>query len=277
MELPEIRVNLVEEDEWSRWSPESLGPFAADSAHEDFPSLSVENIATLLSEVVPTGRRSRIREKRWSIVRPDDLQEIAALVKSGADEFETTRLMILDANQWMYEEAATPNDRDIRKAMGVANSVTYSYLISDSWSDALRADPTEEWGSVRPEVSKRHLSDWLKLQIEYVHEEGFYDRFLLFSMHGLEDLPVFDFYVKWMEERGYNEAGILSELRQDLIAFKDDYLTVFWTGLNHLMDGHMCDLQSRLEWPKHWRRKIEEMGDAAYFEMVDYVQARRGA
>lgn len=257
--LPSVRINIVEEDEWKPWAYDGrFGEVVADASYESFAALKVDEIAEYLSELIKPTRGPMVR-KRWSVVTQEDLGRAAQAVKDG--ELEATRMMFQDAAQWMWEEAGTPTDRDIKKAMEVAADEIYSEHMGDAWLEFADAHGLDVTAIARKLVETA----------SYDRKENYYDRYISLSWAGVPEAKEF---LKWaVEHYGLLESQALYELSDSLKGISRDFVINTLQSLQRGLED--MDWNNRANWKKHWEASKKEHGRTVIPEILDWFEKEK--
>lgn len=253
--LPSVRINIVEEEGWKPWSYEDrFGEVVANAAWESMSDLKVDDITEYLAELIkPT--RGPMSRKRWSVVSQEDLGRAAQAMKDG--ELESTRMMFQDAAQWMYEEAGTPTDRDIKQAMEIAADNRYDGNLGSEWLEFASAH----------ELDADQIARKLVETASYERKENYYDRYISLSWGRVPEAKRF---VKWaVETSGLMEKQALYELEDSLKGIAADFVTNTLEALRRGLED--MDWNNRTHWKKHWEASKKEHGKAVIHEILDWL------
>lgn len=252
-----VHVNLVEQEGWEKYDPAS-GKFdwIMDSAWQDFRSMDYGTLRGLVDDLWTVSVKG-LRKPRVQL-SIEELEYLAGRLKNHHhdDDMESVQRPIVDAIQWMYEAAVTPNDGDVESAMEhaeeqfKANPEMYDPL----WEPVLllvREIPKgpKEWAPRAPRVGRvteDQLLDQLLSTISFEHEKDQWDRYL-----------VFDFWsapaaVELLKRDPKAEEELDAEFRN----IRLNYVRDFFKGLEKTMKD--INIENRSDWKKAWKSMISD-------------------
>jgi len=261
--LPTIRVNLVEEEGWKPWSyEERFGELVADAVWNDWASLKADDVMDYLAEIVKPAR-GRMARKRWGVLTQEDLGRAAEAAKKGDPTLESTRQAFVDAMQYMYEEAGTPTDRDIERAVEFAQDNRYGNHLGFLWEGFLDATGMDA-DEVAAQVVGKPFS---KI---YHRKPGWYDRYIVLSWN---EVPAARQLLSWLSEHSENGPPSAKEvdeaLRTDLGGIAGDFVYDVLLALQKIHEN--VDWANRAKWRKHWEIVREERKGEILRELLDFT------
>jgi hypothetical protein len=182
-DLRPIEINIVEEKEWKWDSGGKIMDWASDNAWQDWRNLSARDCEPLVADVAEAG----LTKKERARLKPEDFERICERMKEEPDLLESLHLAILDASQWMWEEAYIPDDGEIREAMELAeDDFTEDLEWRDVWKLVVGERPLPFKGPLewRPKTFRwtehQAIREFLKA-VSYRRKPGHYDRYLVFE------------------------------------------------------------------------------------------------
>jgi hypothetical protein len=112
-----IKINIVEENGWKNWDYATSGgisEWSMDNAWDDWTHMEESTCRGYLEDLI----KASLPKKQQLRFSWDDLEGICEEMKRDRHrKFESVSQAIIDAHQWAWEEAYTPDDRDIKIAM----------------------------------------------------------------------------------------------------------------------------------------------------------------
>lgn len=246
-----VRINLIEQKGWWPWREASvLAERAHDAALEKFHDMPLGVVRDLVEDLIGNAPLGWAGPKEWSPrqATSTEFQEIAREVKEGTDErFEGTRFAIMDAMTWMYQEAMTPNSGDIRDAMTrTVDHLGGDYnLDHELWEPILGTKSGEWW-------SESAILRTLMNQVDFIHDRGNYDRYLVFSFGGSATVLMLTKKSPWPKKL------IDGRLKEEFARLRRDYLEYFFYFLEREMKE--VDVDGRIRWDVRWKELMTSPG-----------------
>jgi hypothetical protein len=238
-----LKINIVEEDGWKPYDPgnvKGVWQWAIDNAWDDFTNMSEDTCESLVRDLYKPGEL-------------DDagLERICEQLKDDHAALENTAQAMMDASQWAWEEAYTPTDGDIAKAM---KRIGDWIEFDDYWSLIVRphaeAGP-KDWYPGRKWTETMILED-LESRISYSRKEDAYDRYIVFDWKDAP--PVVDLLAKLKRKPG--EGGSPADVEADLDAWMGAYMNGFWVILSEVMQD--VDTHYRVDFWPHWKSVLRD-------------------
>lgn len=251
MSLEKIRVNIVEEPGWKPYDPGGeIMEWASNSSYEDFRHMSKVDMIELVEDMFG---RAKTGPLEWSprkfALSEEDCDIIWEELKEGGltGKLETTWQSILDAMQWTWEEAYTPDNGDIRDAMErAAEAVADEYNLDTSpWEPLLERTGWDE----------RKILESLMGKVSYEREENHYDRFIVFDFGAAEAVKKL-LKIVYADPEELSEKETLDQLKMDFEGLRDGYVDLFFGKLEKIM--RETDASNRTEFRKHWKSMLSD-------------------
>lgn len=173
---PPQRINLVEREEWkdSYDITGDLGTNIMDSAYAEVEAMRSEDVAYYAEKFLSHTQKKKV------ILSAEQKDVLFTAFKAGGDErLENFRMLLRDAGTWAWEEAYTPTDLDLHKAL----KKTLKELPSEH-SDWFFPHEIlwRVYQSLGYEEHSKFINDILEAASVHIeHKEGRYDRFLIFD------------------------------------------------------------------------------------------------
>jgi|SRR5579871_3952922 len=251
-----IKINLVEQDGWKNWdyaSSHGISEWASDNAWDDWTNMDSTTCRDYVQDLINAALPKKQRLK-FSL---DELERICEeMQEERYDHFESVSQAIIDAHQWAWEVAYTPDDKDIKIAMEKAErNWDWDFRMAGFWDFIQREQEVEgprEW-SPRPPTTwtMNQLFDQLIERIRYEREKDHYDRFLVFDWG---DSPAVKRLLEVLKTKP-NEGGPM-EVEAELDDLVSRYLKVFFTEL----EDRMQDKDIHIYWDldPHWENVLKD-------------------
>ena len=253
------RVNITEYPEWKKVWESAEGDWVGNAAWADWQGITMDSnlldgyVYDLIKAAYSKGNRTRSRL--------ENLRNTDALLDAVkcSDGFESTRQVIMDTLEFMYQDAAMPRDGDISVSVEDAGVTFVTRHLSYYWRliAAKNLPPTgvKEW---RPDQEKFEMTfggvqKQLLAEIRYEHKENEYDRFL-----------VFDFGNSWVihrliaKIRGHpdEEVGetMAADLENDLEEARQDFIRDFFKSFVRTTGN--IDVSNRTDFHLEWLKTL---------------------
>jgi hypothetical protein len=253
--LPPIRINIVEEAGWQPYDPGNLKgvlTWASDNAWDDWKNMSEETCQDLVEALLDAA----FTRKERAGIGPEGISRICEeLRENDGDELDATFHAIIDAHQWTWEEAYTPTDLDIEKAVDRAKGEWFmDARLSDYWNLALaredRPKGPKEW-SPRIVWTEAGLFHHLDEHIRYQRKREEYDRFIVFDWGDADPIVALLEAIKRTPAEGSRE-DVENELRE----WADLFMHKFFSALEDRMQ--VVDTAYRTDFDKHWKTMLSD-------------------
>src|SRR4029077_1350587 len=253
LKLKPIRINIVEEDGWKNWDysqTDGISQWSSDNAWDDWREMDDETCQGYIVDLMEASMTKREQKK----VTEEDLERICKELRKHTYDLETTLHAITDAHTWAWEEAYTPDDRDIEKAMETtARHWDWDWSMAKYWSFVLQDEPPEgprEW-SPRGRWTIQSLFKEFVKRISYERKPGYYDRFMIFDWGNSEPVQLLLEALKRNPEEG-NKADVEFELG----GMAENYLSTFFKVLEQRMrDNYPSDAW---DVTPHWKSMLKD-------------------
>jgi hypothetical protein len=245
--------NLTEEEEWKPWDPgndKGAWGWASDNAWDDWKNLDDDECHRLVSDLVEDA----LTKKEQKRVTQTHIEAICAeLHENTWDTLEATFHSILDAMQWAWEIAYTPNDDDIETALEKAKGELGDDIrLADYW-DLVRSEipvGPKEW-SPRAAWTDNRIFKELEENITYRRKPKAYDRYLVFDWLGTG--PVADMKAALKE---HPEQGSPKDVEFEIEEWADQFMRYFFTELEKRMQG--VETGNRVDFDSMWANVLED-------------------
>lgn len=253
------RVNITEYPEWKKVLESAEGDWVGNAAWADWQGITMDlnlldvYVYDLIKAAFSKGDKTRRRFENFK-----DTGALLDAVKCS-DGFESTRMVIRDTLEFMYQDAAIPSDRDVSVSVEDAGVTFMVGHLPYYWRliAAKNLPPTgvKEW---RPDQGKVEMTfgevrKQLLTEILYEHKENEYDRFL-----------VFDFGNSWVihrliaKIRGHpdEEDGetMARDLENDLDEARQDFVRDFFKSFVRTMGS--IDVSNRTDFRLEWLKML---------------------
>jgi len=259
-----VKVNLVEHDAWKTWeSGGDIMGWSSDSAFDMYRAYVKSDASGWIDDIigVPSDDVHDWSPKKHKFT-PEERGELVEALKAGKLN-EQTRQVILDAMTWAWEEAYTPNDRDIERSIESAKELVMDEFYFDEGAELLWAPLIAEgWDEAG---IKRSLLE----VISYKREEHHYDRYITLetgdagAVRELLD-AVASQPAKFIEGTIIGINTYAGKVMEELLGF-----------LKKKLEKHMqqVDTSTRVEFTDNWKRMLSDKGAMAFArkEMKDYL------
>lgn len=248
-----IRINIVEEDGWKPWDyaqSDGISSWSADNAWDDWQNMDDETLKGYIEELLEVSL-SKAERKR---ITPEDVDRIAEEIReSTTDSFESMYHAIVDAHQWAWEIAYSPDDRDIGKAMEKARRHWDLERLPDYWDLVLQDEAPEgprEWSPRGHWTTSKLYQDFIE-RIVYERKAEHYDRYIIFDWGESGAVKLLLQALK-----NHPEEGSVEGVESDLKDLSDSYLTTFFKEL----EQRMQDNDPRYHWDldPHWKIMLKD-------------------
>lgn len=267
--FPPVRINLVEQKGWEPWDwAGRLSERASDAAHEDYSNLDEGRLIDFLRDMAGDDlTKGWTGPKEWSPrkkkISDEEFEWLSTQLEGTA--LENTRYAILDAMTWMYEEAMTPSNVDIRDAILRMKDFARSHFDVDE----------ELWEPIVGEAPglwfENQIAEELSDEVQYLREDNHYDRFLVFT-------PALSEVVQDLIEKSpWPKKKLYSRLETQFRSFQEWYLDHFWDAVHKEFDD--VDITNRTRWSKHWNDMLNFKAQMVSVrkEMVEAVKSREAS
>lgn len=260
-----VKINIVEHAGWKPYDPGGkLIGYASDSAYDEFVAYRGTEAKNWVTDIL--GAKVKGSHPRdWDPTKPDLTDEqIEILAKALAErDLEHTSQMVLDALTWSWEEAYTPNDRDIKDALDEADDDVLEETVFYEGDEELWG-PILESGWDKEKILKSLLD-----VAAYEREAGHYDRFVNFEFSDAEAVRALT--PSLLADRG-TALNKIVRLNAWLKDFVDDFMGKFFKRLDKGMER--VDASNRTEFRSKWKARLQDKGEvkAARKEMLEYLK-----
>lgn len=272
--LAVIEKNIVEQPGWKEvWEPGNVHMSrASDLAADHVRDFDLDFRKALLHELAgdiydPTAESGPQDWSPRAVISPADVDAILEGMEQSDSKLEAVQGLILDTATWMYEEALTPNDGDIRAALDKAKD-TYEEknrfsIDYDLWEPLMSKDP---------EVTGRLILHDLLTGIRYTRKQGQYDRYLVFDLNEVKGAWMLLGEIPVKDRRAMARA-----LDGDWSTLADGFTKWFLSALQQEMESE--DISNRIDWRKAWFAARPKDGskeqDAIQQAMMAYAREAR--
>lgn len=245
--------NLTEEEEWQPWDPgneKGVWGWAGDNAWDDWKNLDDDGCLRLVGDLVEDA----LTKKEQKRVTPAHIEAICAELREHTrDTMEATFHSILDAMQWAWEIAYTPNDGDVEHAIKKAKGdLGDDIRMADYW-DLIRSHAPagpKEW-SPRGTWTDTRIFEELEENIHYRRKPKAYDRYLVFDWKGTRSVADMKAALTAHPEQG-KPADVDFEIEE----WADQFMRYFFTELEKRMQD--VETGNRVDFDSMWANVLED-------------------
>lgn len=254
------RVNITEYPEWKKVLESVEEDWVGNAAWADWQAITIGTFDTLESYIFdlikaafPKGNRKRSRL--------ENLRNTDALLDAVkcSDGFESTRHVIRDTLEFMYQDAAMPSDGDLSVSVEDASHPFMFGHMPYYWRLIAAKDlpPTgvKEW---RPDHGKVQMTFFevrkqLLQEIRYEHKENDYDRFLVFSFGNSRAVRLLiDAIGNHPDEE--DRETMAADLENDLEEARQDFVRDFFKSFVRTMGS--IDISNRTDFHSEWLKTL---------------------
>lgn len=245
MSFEKKRVNIVELPGWKPYdSGGNIMNWASDNAYEEFRHTSKGDLLELVSDMFGRAKPGPLE---WSPIRFEITEEDYDLIweelqPGTTTKLESTKLAIIDALQWMWEEAYMPDDGDIELAIertaetmldthGIDTSLWEPLLEIEGWDEAI-------------------ILQTLMARVSYERQQNYYDRFVVFDFGEVGAVEKL-LKIVYADPEELSEKETVRQLKVEFEALADDYMDLFFAKLGKVMS--QTDAPNRTDFKKHWK------------------------
>lgn len=254
--FPPVKVNLVEEDGWSRWDPGGELPnWASDNAYSEYSVVGENDCKDLINDLMAAS----FPKAQWRKIGDEELERICSQLKEDWQEgLELTHNAIIDAMTWAWEEAYTPSDDDVKDViskMADGFEVDEFDLSGAHWQRVIGRQPrpgVKEWIPGAKKWSYASAFKSLLQKVGYERKPGWYDRHLVFDFGDAE--IVGDVLEAARKEGAEEEAE--EALANEFEKLQNEYLWEFFRKLDREMDD--ADPGNRVDFRKFWKVMLSD-------------------
>lgn len=254
---PPAKINLVEHDEWKEYDPtDKMGDYAFQNAMDAVSHMSLQEVVGLAEDVLGAGRRKAVG------MTSTQAEAFWEAYDANKDSLTLFHQLIQDAMTSAYQEAYTPTDADITRAIDlavdeVANDQDWLYGHDDLY---------EVRNKLGYDSSKGFVKDLLYQSVYLKRKPGYYDRHLIYAPPSEELLE------RMKKVQGVQRfAGVL-EWYPAVDILKDPHIVKEFTDLfneikpdivrktfNELVT-HMrkIDLENRFDFTSQWKSMLKD-------------------
>lgn len=264
-----LRINISEEDLWAPYDTArsdtnrnrgNVWDWASDNAWDDWRQIGrecLDILKDLVDAYVPKSKAKKISEY--------DIRRICEAIKDDDAPFEEIRQAFVDAATWAWEEAYTPEDSDLEKALEYAMDEAIGEVSPPTyWGEMLNPNVQgpKDWSPLRKFTKKDFLRE-IEAGISFEHEDNQWDRFIVFD---LMDGPVVKYMRRKLKSGFADTEGELVTV--DAAAFETDMRDHFVDPVIHKMGRALDKVMERVEpwqrvdFKKHWKEILRDKSRA---------------
>lgn len=261
---PLQKINLVELEQWKK-SYDFTGDLGAnimDSVYSELDAMRSDDVAYYAEQFLSHTQNKKIT------LSAEQRAALFTVFKAGGDErLENFRMLLRDAGSWAWEEAYTPTDLDLDKAL----KKTLKELPSEQadWFYG-REMLWRVYQSLGYEEQRKFIGDILEAASVHIHhKKGRHDRFLIFDPGSTRFIKSVVTQQVLPEPPGVLDwAPPITRLNKDLVSglsalfdeMKDALISKFFKVLDQ-------DMQNVDHWYRvDYDRQIRTMLDSRYPE-----------
>lgn len=245
--LKPIKINLVEQDGWKNWDYATSGgisEWASDNAWDDWTNMDSSTCQGYVEDLI----KASLPKKEQQKFSRDDLERICEeMQEERVEHFESISQAIIDAHQWAWEIAYSPDDKDVKIAMERAEkSWDWDFHMAPYWEFIQKGseEGPRDW-SPRASWTLGQIYDQFMKEIHYERKDDHYDRFMIFDWGKTPAVKRLLEILKTKPNEG--DAGAVASDLDDMVS---RYLRVFFREL----EKRMQDKDIHLHWDldPHW-------------------------
>lgn len=247
-----IKINLVEQEGWETWdyAKGDISSWAMDNAWDDWKNMDEQTCQGYVEDLA----KASLPKDKWLKLSSEDIERICEeMMEERVEHFESLSQAIIDAHMWAWEEAYTPDDRDIGRAMErAARNWDWDFRLADYWKLVLKDDLPEgprEWTPRKVWTTKKLYQDLIE-RILYERKPNYYDRYIVFDWDKSD--PVQELVKKLKESK----EGSVADVQAELEDWAGDYLQTFFKELDEQMQR--VDINTKWNFHPHWKTLLGE-------------------
>jgi hypothetical protein len=241
-----ISINIVERKGWEPWRSDELSELAQALSDEYYKAIvdteGCDLIEKIMGEHYKWGTKEGPREwsPRGGMIGLEGIKKACIGLKDN--QLEGVDSMIRDTANFMYEDALTPDDEDIRYAMQEAKEDWYKkYELTEwLWEPILEKNRTE-----------RSILLGFMNKIDYTRKQGYYDRYIVFDFRSVSE--VLSLLHAWPAK---DFAEIKKALENEYRSLVESFLEEFFKELAASMKDR--DPENRADFKKHWKFMLSD-------------------